>query len=205
MGSRTWVTADTHFGEADAIARFGRPFGDVREMDEALLEAINRRVRRRDVLLHLGDVFGGLDWADRGVRRGARAFLGRIRCRNVLLVRGNQDPASRSFARSFDAVHDMLELRAEDPHEPGRRLRIVCCHYPLRQWRGTWTGALHLHGHSHGSLPETGRATDVGVDCWSYAPVPLDELVAMLARRPVPQGAFARTQPMRSGSAQPPL
>ena len=205
MGRRTWVTADTHFGESAAIARFGRPFGDVREMDEALLEAINRRVRPRDVLLHLGDVFGELAWRDRAVRRGARAFLDRIRCRTVVLVRGNQDPASRRFAKCFAESHDMLDLRVDDPHEPGRRLRVVCCHYPLRQWRGTWSGALHLHGHSHGSLPEHGRATDAGVDYWSYAPVPLDDLVALLARRPAPQGEFRRMQPMRSGDVQPPL
>ena len=55
MGRRVWVTADTHFGDEDAIARFGRPFPDVHAMDEALLEAINLRVGRRDVLLHLGD------------------------------------------------------------------------------------------------------------------------------------------------------
>jgi calcineurin-like phosphoesterase family protein len=205
MGSRTWVTADTHFGESAAIERFGRPFADVQQMDEALLEAINRRVRKRDVLLHLGDVFGELDWADRAVRRGARTFLDRIRCRTVVLVRGNQDPGSRSFARRFAQVHDLLDLRVDDPHEAGRRLRVVCCHYPLRQWRGTWTGAMHLHGHSHGSLPEHGRGTDAGVDCWSYAPMPLDELVAMLARRPAPQGEFRRLQPMRPADAQPPL
>jgi hypothetical protein len=35
--------------------------------------------------------------------------------------------------------------------------------------------------------------------------MPLDELVAMLARRPAPQGEFRRLQPMRPADAQPPL
>ena len=72
MARRIWVTADTHFGDSDALARFGRPHGDARTMDDALLEAINARVGKRDRLLHLGDVFGGLDWDGRTARRGAR-------------------------------------------------------------------------------------------------------------------------------------
>ena len=40
MARRIWVTADTHFGHAEAIELFGRPFRDVREMDGALLDAI---------------------------------------------------------------------------------------------------------------------------------------------------------------------
>ena len=54
MPRRVWVTADTHFGDTDAIVRFGRPFPDVQAMDEAMLESINARVDRGDVLLHLG-------------------------------------------------------------------------------------------------------------------------------------------------------
>jgi calcineurin-like phosphoesterase family protein len=205
MARRIWVTADTHFGDSDALVRFGRPHGDACTMDEALLEAINARVGKRDRLLHLGDVFGGPAWDERPARRAARDLLARIRCRHVTLVRGNQDPRARSFERTFDAVHDLLDLRVPDPHDAARTLRVVCCHYPLRQWRGMWNGAVHLHGHSHGSLREEGRAIDAGVDCWSYAPVPLDELVRAAVRHPVPHGTFARAQPMRSGDAQPPL
>lgn len=205
MTRQIWVTADTHFGDAAAIARFARPYEDVRHMDESLLEEINRRVGRRDVLLHLGDVFGELDWTDRPARRGATALLDRIRCRRVVLVRGNQDPGRRSFERRFHAVHDLLDFRTADPHDRTRTLRVTCCHYPLRQWRGMWKGAVHLHGHAHGSLPEEGRATDAGVDCWSHAPVPLDELVRVASRRPLPTGTFERRQPMRAGADQPPL
>ncbi|MFO0963908.1 MAG: metallophosphoesterase [Phycisphaerales bacterium] len=203
MARRIWVTADTHFGDEAAIATFSRPFADARAMDEALLDAINRRVRRRDTLLHLGDLFGALDWASRGRRRDARRFLRRIRCRRVALVRGNQDPRARGFARLFRECEDLASLRVPDPADSARRLRVVCCHYPLLQWQGMWKGALHLHGHSHGSLREEGRRTDVGVDCWEFAPVPLERVVEMLAARPVPKGVFVRAQPQRA--AQPPL
>jgi len=48
MGRRLWVTADTHFGEAEAISMFGRPFADAATMDAGLVEAINSVVGRRD-------------------------------------------------------------------------------------------------------------------------------------------------------------
>jgi hypothetical protein len=202
MGRRVWVTADTHFGDEDAIGRFGRPFPDVHAMDEALLEAINLRVGRRDVLLHLGDVFGGLDWTQRSVRDDARALLRRIRCKRIRLVRGNQDPEARWFDGLFRSVEDVRSFRVRGPGTDVR-LRVTCHHYPLRQWRGMWNGALHLHGHAHGSVEELGRSVDVGVDCWGFAPVPLEDLVTLLCARPVPDGGFRRVHPVRAASALP--
>jgi hypothetical protein len=37
-------------------------------------------------------------------------------------------------------------------------------------------GDLHLYGHSHGTLPGTAASTDVGVDCFGFRPVTLDEI-----------------------------
>ena len=54
---------------------------------------------------------------------------------------------------------------------------------PLRAW--VWPrmhrGDLHPYGHSHGSLPGTGASTDVGVDCFGFRPVALDEIRVRLA------------------------
>lgn len=202
MARRTWVTADTHLGEHEAIARFRRPFGDVREMDDAIIDRLNARVGRRDELLHLGDVFGSLDWESKGARRDARRTLARIRCRRIRLVLGNKDPDRRSFRALFGSAAESATLRARGPAGE-RGPRVVCHHYPLRQWRGMWDGALHLHGHAHGSLEELGRSTDVGVDRWEYSPVPLDELVALLAARPVPR--MPEMGSRTGAGAQPPL
>lgn len=196
------MTADTHFGDPDAIARFDRPFATAREMDDALLDAINRRVARGDALLHLGDVFGDLDWERRSVRRDAKRIMERIRCRHVRLVQGNQDPESRWFRRLFRSAEDIRSFRVAGPGTDVR-LRVTCHHYPLRQWRGMWNGALHLHGHAHGSIEELGRSIDVGVDCWGFAPVPLEHLVALLCERPVPDPGFRRVLPMRPASPEP--
>lgn len=177
MPRRVWITADTHFGEPDAITLFGRPFADARSMDEALLDSINRQVGRRDRLLHLGDFCGPHPDGRKAQCRHAAAMRERIRCRHVTLVRGNHDPHARRFDGLFDAVHDLLSWRTDDD-----RLRVNASHWPLRLWRGQFKGAVMLHGHAHGGLAMQGRAVDVGVDAWRWQPIPLEPLLAWLRR-----------------------
>ncbi len=47
---------------------------------------------------------------------------------------------------------------------------------PCRAWPGLWRGTRHLYGHTHGTLPDTTRSCDVGVDAWDYRPVRLAAL-----------------------------
>lgn len=199
MARQAWVTADTHFGHAEALRLFARPFADVQTMDDALVDRINERVGRRDILLHLGDFTGPMPWKGKEGKASvayARAIRERLRCRRIELVRGNHDPARRGFRALFDAVHDILSFRGW----PGGDDRVVCCHYPLRSWQGMRNGALHLYGHAHGAAPEEGRSCDVGVDCWELGPVPLERVCALLASRTpfAPPGVGTAGQPARS-------
>lgn len=200
MARRLWVTADTHFGETEAMATFGRPFSDATSMDSALVDAINRRVGPRDRLLHLGDFCGPSPEGRDSQVAHARAVRDRIRCRRLVLVRGNHDPESRRFERLFEAVHDLLSWRAAD------RLRVNACHWPMRLWRGQFRGGVLLHGHAHGGLRPLGRSIDVGVDCWNFEPVPLEPLLEWMRRMPFEDPAeWPREQRGRDPSALPDL
>ena len=35
---------------------------------------------------------------------------------------------------------------------------------------------IHLHGHSHGHANYDNDAVDVGVDCWDYKPISLEQI-----------------------------
>ncbi len=201
MTSRTFVTADTHFGHAEAISLFARPvaLGDTKSMDEMLLDRINTRVGKRDRLIHLGDFAGPLDFG-RSQRDESmshlKALRARINCRQIELVIGNHDPAPRLARKVFEDARHVLTWRGWS----GGDERIVCFHYPLRTWQGIFNGAMHLYGHMHGGFEPVGRSIDVGVDCWEYGPVELDEALSLLARIPAPtrEDAPPRRQPMRS-------
>lgn len=201
MSRTIWVTADTHFTHAEAIGYFARPVaaGDCAAMDRMLVERINERVAPRDLLIHLGDFLGPRDWKGDGAdrtRADAQALRDAIQCRHIELVRGNHDPSPKRLRGLFDEVHSLLSLKGWR----GGDERIVCCHYPLRVWQGSFSGSFHLYGHSHGTLAPAGRSCDVGVDCWEYGPVRLDEVLERLAQEPPPQrqGVAPRLQPMRA-------
>jgi calcineurin-like phosphoesterase family protein len=201
MARRVWITADTHFGETEALSMFGRPFTDARAMDEALLDGINRCVAKRDVLLHLGDFCGPHAEGRKAQCLHARTMRERIRCKRVTLVRGNHDPSARNFESLFESVHDLLSWRTGTD-----RLRVNACHWPLRLWRGQFKGAVLMHGHAHGGLAMQGRAVDVGVDAWLWQPVPLDPLIAWLQRIAChAPDAWPRLQRDRDPSALPDL
>ena len=57
----------------------------------------------------------------------------------------------------------------------------MLCHYPLRTWDQKKRGSYQFFGHVHGALPRAHKSLDVGVDCWGFRPVSLEEIRARLA------------------------
>jgi calcineurin-like phosphoesterase family protein len=175
-----FFTADTHFGHANIIKHCKRPFETVEAMDQALLDNLNRRVGPDDTLYHLGDFsFRGGDPA---------TYREKIACRNVTLILGNHDPRTKDgkpkakFAALFSDVRDILQIEVE--HQ-GAAQPIVLCHYAMRVWNASHWGAWHLYGHSHGSLPDdpAARSWDVGVDPNAMAPLSVEEIGLIMARK----------------------
>jgi calcineurin-like phosphoesterase family protein len=158
---RVFFTADTHFGDRRTINISRRPFANVAEMDDVLVERWNAVVGTDDVVWHLGDV----------ARRPAEVadLLARLNGTKHLL-RGNNDPDATLAADGWASVADYAEIELE-----GRQL--VLCHYPFRSWNGQRRGALNLHGHSHGRLKPIPRQFDVGVDGHDFSRVLLDSIL----------------------------
>jgi calcineurin-like phosphoesterase family protein len=100
-------------------------------------------------------------------------------------VRGNHDPARKRLKKIFSDAHEILSFKGW----AGGQERIVCCHYPMRTWQGIFDGAMHLYGHTHGAFESIGRSIDVGVDCWEYGPVLLDDVLARIVEQPAPKRA----------------
>lgn len=164
-----WFTGDTHFGHAGSIAQSRRPFRDVAEMDALLIEAWNAVVRPGDTVVHLGD----FEWGHTPAR--AAEIFAALRGRKHLIM-GNHDRA-RVTDLPWESVQERLTV-----HAAGRR--VVCDHYPMRAWPGSFRGVLHVHGHTHGSLPGTSQSADVGIDVWGYAPARVEDVIARMEATP---------------------
>lgn len=154
-----FFTADCHFGHQNIIRHCNRPFGSAEEMDEILIQNWNNRVSPTDMVYHLGDF----------AFRPAEAVLKRLNGR-IFLIQGNHD-------KQFQNLPQILFIK--------KPVEIVLCHYPMLAWPKSHRGAMHFYGHVHGRIPPTERSCDVGVDCWGYEPVTLEEIKNRLDKCPI--------------------
>jgi calcineurin-like phosphoesterase family protein len=186
-----WFTSDTHYNHKNIVRgtttweRFEegsshqslRDFDTLEEHNEALITSINSTVKENDELWHLGDwSFGGHD--------SIKEFRDKLKCKNINLVFGNHDqhiePLDSPYRSLFKSVQHYKELSLKiNSMRSGKygKTRIVLSHFSMRVWNQSHHGAIHLYGHSHGSLPGIGRSMDVGVDTNNLFPYHLDEII----------------------------
>lgn len=166
--SNIFFSSDLHFDHKNIIKYSHRPYADVDEMNEALITNHNSVVKPGDTWYHLGDFcFGGSDRIPKHLKRmnGQKIFL-----------KGNHD-RSHNFK---DLVGDFRN----DWFGKIGKYSYHLYHYPIQSWNGAFHGSVHLHGHSHGSTPSPGMLRwDMGVDCWNWFPVSLEELEQVINKR----------------------
>ena len=157
-GDNIFFTADTHYFHRAPVEAKWRPFLSVEEMNEQLIKRHNKVVPHDALVFHLGD----LSFAGTAL---TLSIIGQLHGR-IVFIKGNHDSSlSGRVLNQFHEVHNGFHEVDIDG------IRVVMCHYSLRTWNMHHYGSIHLHGHSHGSLPSLGRSMDVGVDCHDYAPI----------------------------------
>ncbi|WP_419729592.1 metallophosphoesterase [Lichenicola sp.] len=167
-----WFTADLHLGHVNIIGLCSRPFATTPEMDVEIIRRWNAVVQPTDTVWVVGD------FACRA-SRAPQDYLAEMSGIKHLLL-GNHDHENTRTAPGWASVQQLAEIVVESQ-------RIVLCHYGLRVWPKSHRGALHIYGHSHGRLPGDRQSLDVGVDCWDFRPVSLQEIQRRLATLP-PRG-----------------
>lgn len=179
----TWLSADPHYGHANIIQYCNRPFRNVEEMNEGLVDRWNNRVAPGDTAIILGDLaLGKLDDS---------LFYASMLNGDKYLVLGNHDrpwlghkrpsQAEKYEAAGFTLLHGPVQWAGN----------VVLSHFPV-------TGDSHdgdrytehrptlrpnqwlLHGHVHNAWTISGRQINVGVDVWNYEPVAWSHLKTMM-------------------------
>ena len=168
MTPRSWYTSDLHFGHEKIIGYSGRPFSDARHMDREMVRRWNAVVGPQDVVHVLGDF----------AMSRHEPYLNSLNGMKIL-VRGNHDHGNLAkISAGWNHVCEYYEkMEGTVP--------VVMLHYPIESWNRMRFGAVHLHGHCHGSLRRKLRnRCDVGVECWDYAPVSFEEIVKRCSQYP---------------------
>lgn len=130
-----WVTSDLHFGHkgiCEFVQANGtpvRPWDSYQEMDEELIKRFNERVKPNDKCYILGDVT---------INRRGLSTIGRLNCKNLVLVKGNHD-----VFRLNEYTEYFIDIRAYMVVKD-----VLLSHIPIHpdelyRWHG------QIHGHLH--------------------------------------------------------
>lgn len=188
---RIWLSSDWHLGHGNIagpkISQWKdggwRNFDSIKDMDDTIIDAVNKYVAEDDVLWFLGDmVFGG--------HVKTTDYRRRIACKNIHIIRGNHDHHIDKYEDLFSSIQDYAEITIRGNN--GIKHQAILLHYALRVWKGSHKGYLHFYGHSHASLEHTpnGKSKDVGVDSafldfGEWRPYCEEELVDMMDERKI--------------------
>ena len=163
-----YFTSDSHFGHRNIIGYCNRPFKSVEEMDEAMISKWNATVGMEDEVFHLGDFAMG--------KTAAPTILNRLNGRKHLIW-GNHDSNQVRNLDLWESAQPYLEINL-DGHF------VVLCHYKFDVFNKSHRGAIQLYGHSHGTMPGNNQQLDVGVDCWDFTPVNLEQILRRMKSLP---------------------
>lgn len=165
MGFTTkWYMADPHFGHQGILSMQPetRAFETVEDMDRTIVDRVNERVGKEDILYILGDL---------ALTRDAeyiRFLFGCMSGRKILLT-GNHDLDKKGLLRKeiADLPWDIPPKEAMEVHDGGCRLWLS--HYAHRVWPAGHYGAYHFFGHSHGALLRSAGAGTSELTCRTWA------------------------------------
>jgi calcineurin-like phosphoesterase family protein len=158
-----YFTSDLHLGHKNVIRYSNRPFGSVEEMDEELIRRFNSIVKKNDTVYDLGDTYF----------KSPKLYEGRLN-RKIIRIKGSHDHDIKEPRMLVIKPQGLLD-------EYGNQIVITLCHYSMRSWEMSHYASWHLYGHHHGTLEPYGLSFDVGVDCWNYYPISLEQVAEKMA------------------------
>ena len=171
--------SDTHFGHENILDSYRPGFASIDAMDETIIDNINRRMKKNDILYIAGD------FCYRS-RRSPLEYLNAIKPKKVLLI-GNHDRdwlkrlSDDDIKEHFIGVHDRLFIK-----RGGIELHLN--HFPALAWNRShyFAESFSICGHIHSERTATLAAQlfplvktqlNAGVDVNNFEPVTFAELV----------------------------
>ena len=156
---KIFVISDTHFNHENIIRYAGRPFKNIKEMNEMIIKKWNEKVGKEDLVIHLGDF-----------ALGDNSEITQIRNRlngKIILIRGNHDHRAVRNA-GFMLIKWTLEID-----------NWIFSHNPLDEGEIP-RGFINVHGHIHEK--KSLRGINVSVENINYDPIEIKDLTNLLSK-----------------------
>lgn len=167
-------TSDTHYLHKAIIWMEERPFKDIEEMNQTLVDNWNSVVSDDSIVFFTGDV------SYKGSQKALIHILNSLKGK-IHLILGNHDkPNILSRSGRFETISDMLDIRLKD----GDNVQsITNIHYPMISWRNSGNGSWCCSGHTHSTLvSKNPNMINVCVENWDYTPVQYREIKARIQK-----------------------
>jgi calcineurin-like phosphoesterase family protein len=162
-----FVWSDTHFGHKNIIKYCDRPFWDLDDMSQKLIDNHNNVVGDDDLVIWVGDVAFMND--DR-----ANEILSYLKGDRILII-GNHD-MDRGKVKNLDFKEKHLIYALPGLHPP-----MVFTHYPLENCPPDW---INVHGHIHNNHDTNSlQHINVSVEVIDYTPMHWHRLVEIARTR----------------------
>lgn len=187
-----WFSSDWHLGHSKTIEMGSRPFKDVEEMDNKIIENMFVDVKRGDDFYFLGDMAWNVANIIRVLEVAAKK---KIRFHWIL---GNHD---FRFVKQFqgkikqynqlNSMHDMFEVKLTD--KEGNHYPTILCHYPMLTWNKSHYNSFLLFGHHHrkthkaeeiAKFEQNGKMLNVCCEFHDYKPVNELDIIEIMSKRP---------------------
>lgn len=164
-----YFITDTHFHHSNIIKYCNRPFKNINEMNETIINNWNSIVTKDDTIYHLGDFCLSSDDEIKSIFNKLNG--------NKILIRGNHDRKPVKFYEEigFEVLTHAPIILDE--------YKIMLSHVPLPDAK-IKEGYINLHGHIHNKkisddYPKNyseNKHINLSVDVTNYKPISLEEI-----------------------------
>lgn len=166
-----YFTADEHLAHKNIIKYCKRPFENVKEMNETIINKHNFLVEDKDTVYHIGD----FTLLDRGEERKIQKLFNQLNGQHHLIL-GNHDklkPFTYQNFIGFKSVHTWLKVE-----------EFILTHCP-KDVNTHSDETIFLTGHTHNNysdLKRDGNIINVGVDVWNFYPASIKQVRSLFKK-----------------------
>lgn len=171
-----WFWSDPHFNHRNIIEFCDRPFKDLDEMNEYLIQQYNKYVKPNQTCLWGGDCFFQKS------TKPPKQIMDRLNGKKLLILGNHDDKPEKMVEYGFDYVFSTVTLEI-------LKTKVLIAHYPyanddtrfdtryLDRRPQREKGQILIHGHTHSKLKKGKQSIHIGVDAWDYTPASMDEIM----------------------------
>ncbi len=190
---RIFFIGDLHFGHGNAFNTNGiiehdnRPFININDHDNSLINNWNEVVGKNDIVFLIGDIsFSSF--------KKTNLILNQLNG-IIYLICGNHDKIKNlNQYENIKEVYSILDLYIiDDTALDGltTQQHLVLCHFPILSWNRNKYNSFHIHAHCHHNLVNNDEydwyykklVIDVGCNGINYKPISYKEIKKIMLNK----------------------